>query len=91
MNIPKEHNILCYVIKGEIKIFGDVLEELHLVEFNNDDEQVYIEAREESMILFGHAQPFNEPVVFGGPFVMNTEEEIQQAYEDYKAGKFDAP
>ena len=88
VNVPKEHNILCYLIKGEIKIFGDVIEGLHLVEFNNDDEQVYIEAREESMILFGHAQPFNEPVVFGGPFVMNTEEEIQQAYQDYKAGKF---
>lgn len=88
MNIPKEHNILCYVIKGEIKIFGDVIEELHLVEFNNDDQQVYVEAREESILLFGHAEPFNEPVVFGGPFVMNTEEEIQQAYQDYKAGKF---
>ena len=88
MNVPKEHNILCYVIKGEIKIFGDVIEELHLVEFNNDDQQVYVEAREESILLFGHAEPFNEPVVFGGPFVMNTEEEIQQAYQDYKAGKF---
>ena len=88
VNVPKEHNILCYIIKGEIKIFGDVIEGLHLVEFNHDDEQVYIEAREQSIILFGHAEPFNEPVVFGGPFVMNTEEEIQQAYEDFKAGKF---
>lgn len=88
LEVPTNHNILCYIIKGEIKIFGDVIEGLHLVEFNNDDEQVYMEAREESIILFGHAEPFKEPVVFGGPFVMNTEEEIQQAYEDYKAGKF---
>ncbi len=88
VDVPKEHNILCYVIKGEIKIFGDVIEALHLVEFNNDDEQVFFEAREESIILFGHAAPFNEPVVFGGPFVMNTEEEIQQAYEDFKSGNF---
>ena len=89
LKVPKEHNILCYIIKGEVKIHGDVIEKLHLIEFNDDDEQVYIEARENSIILFGHAAPFNEPVVFGGPFVMNTEEEIQQAYEDYKAGKFE--
>lgn len=89
LKVPKEHNILCYIIKGEVKIHGDVIEKLHLIEFNDDDEQVYIEAREKSIILFGHAAPFNEPVVFGGPFVMNTEEEIQQAYEDYKAGKFE--
>ena len=89
LKVPKEHNILCYIIKGEVKIHGDVIEKLHLIEFNDDDEQVYIEAREKSIIHFGHAAPFNEPVVFGGPFVMNTEEEIQQAYEDYKAGKFE--
>lgn len=89
LKVPKEHNILCYIIKGEVKIHGDVIEKLHLIEFNDDDEQVYIEAREKSIILFGHAAPFNEPVVFGGPFVMNTEEEIQLAYEDYKAGKFE--
>lgn len=85
--VPEEHNILFYVIKGEIKIQGETIKALHLVEFNNDGENIQIEALEESVILFGHAKPLNEPVVFGGPFVMNSKEEIDQAYEDYQNGK----
>lgn len=87
--IPKENNILCYVIKGEIKINGEIIQSLHLVEFNNDDEDLRIEALAASTVLFGHAKPFNEPVVAQGPFVMNTMEEIEQAYEDYQQGKFE--
>ena len=86
--IPEEDNILCYVIKGEIKVNGERIEALHLAEYNHDSDLVHLEAQEESIVLFGHAKPFDEPVVFGGPFVMNTQEEIEQAYNDFKAGKF---
>ena len=86
--VPESHNILCYVIKGEIKINGEIIGALHLVEFNSDSQELRIEAVGESTLLFGHAEPFNEPVVAGGPFVMNTAEEIDQAYEDYQNGKF---
>lgn len=57
------------------------------MEFNNDGEYVTINATEESFIIFGHAEPFNEPVVAHGPFVMNTEAEIRQAMLDYQSGK----
>jgi quercetin 2,3-dioxygenase len=87
--VPRDHNILCYVIKGEIKINGEIIQSLHLVEFNNDNEELRIEALAESTLLFGHAEPFNEPVVAQGPFVMNTVEEIEQAYADYQQGKFE--
>jgi quercetin 2,3-dioxygenase len=39
-------------------------------------------------VLFGRAPPLREPVVSHGPFVMSTREEIIQAIEDYRAGKF---
>jgi quercetin 2,3-dioxygenase len=61
---------------------------LHLVEFNNDLSEIQISAGSESVVLFGHAKPLNEPVVARGPFVMNTEEEIAQAYLDFSTGKF---
>ena len=47
-----------------------------------------MEETEESTILIGHALPFNEPIVAQGSFVMNTENEIEQAYQDYREGKF---
>lgn len=87
LNIPQEHNIFFYVIKGELKVSGESAKALHLVEFENNKEALQIEALADSTLLFGHAQPFNEPVVARGPFVMNTMQEIDEAYQDYQAGK----
>lgn len=86
--VPVSHNIFFYVIRGKLLVNGQTIEALHLTEFNNDDELMQLEAQSESIVLFGHAEPLNEPVVAQGPFVMNTEEEIHQAYEDYRRGKF---
>ena len=90
-NVPKGHNILCYIIKGEVKVNGEIIHKLHLIEFNNDHEELRIEALSESIILFGHAEPFKEPVVARGPFVMNSMEEINEAYDDYQKGKMGSP
>ncbi|MDT0690495.1 pirin family protein [Salegentibacter sp. F188] len=90
LDIPKDHNIFFYVIKGEFEVNGEQVKALHLAEFNNDDEQLEIEAKSESTLLLGHAKPFDEPVVARGPFVMNTMEEIDEAYADFQTGKMGA-
>ncbi|WP_316928529.1 pirin-like C-terminal cupin domain-containing protein [Cesiribacter andamanensis] len=71
-----------------MQVNGTSAGELQLVEFANDDEQLHIEAEAESLLLLGHALPFQEPVVARGPFVMNSEQEIMEAYRDYQQGKF---
>lgn len=86
-NIPSERNIFFYVVRGAVKVNGEEAEKLTLVEFANEGKEVKVEATEEAYILFGHAHPFNEPVVSHGPFVMNTEQEIQEAFRDYQMGK----
>jgi redox-sensitive bicupin YhaK (pirin superfamily) len=43
----------------------------------------------DAFVVFGHADPIDEPVVAHGPFVMNTREEILDAIRDYQAGLFD--
>lgn len=88
LTVPETHNIFFYIIRGKLRVNGKVANALELVEFNNDAQQVNVVAESNSILLFGHAQPFNEPVVAQGPFVMNTEEEINQAYQDYQQGKF---
>ncbi|GGG39856.1 quercetin 2,3-dioxygenase [Christiangramia forsetii] len=87
LEIPKSDNIFFYVVRGKLEVNEIEVPELHLAEFSKNSEILNISAKENSILLLGHAKPFEEKVVFGGPFVMNSEEEIQQAYADYKSGK----
>jgi redox-sensitive bicupin YhaK (pirin superfamily) len=84
-------NIFLYVVKGSLLINGEKTEMHHLVEFNQDGKMIEMKATTDSIILFGHATPFHEPFVAAGPFVMNTQAEIMQAYDDYNNGKFGDP
>jgi len=88
LKISVEENIFFYVIKGNLSVNNKEIDMFELAEFENDEEEIQIKSQEESIVLFGHARPLNEPVVAQGPFVMNTEEEIVQAYKDYRNGKF---
>jgi len=88
LKIPVDENIFFYLIRGKIKVNDREVGNKRLVEFANDAEDISIHAMEDAVLLVGHAQPLNEPVVSQGPFVMNTQQEIAQAYEDYRLGKF---
>jgi hypothetical protein len=87
-HIDNDKTVFLYIVKGEMKINGEPTGMHHLVEFNNDGKIIEMKAITDSVILFGYATPFKEPFVAYGPFVMNTQEEIMQAYEDYNKGKF---
>ncbi|MGN6566310.1 MAG: pirin family protein [Flavipsychrobacter sp.] len=89
--IPRDKNIFLYVVKGNLTVNEVPAQQHGLVEFENDNEQVNMQATEDAVILFGYATPFHEPFVAYGPFVMNTSEEIMQAYNDYNSGKFGNP
>ncbi|MEA2490179.1 MAG: quercetin 2,3-dioxygenase [Acidobacteriota bacterium] len=90
ITLPVEsgRSIFLYVVRGELTIGGQTAPELHLVELNDDGDEIEITALTDALVLFGHAKPFREPVVAHGPFVMNTREEIVQAIRDYQAGLF---
>ena len=86
LRVPTNQNVLCYVVNGELNINGLDAGMHHIVEFGHDHESINFTANADSIILFGYATPFNEPFMAYGPFVMNTRQEIAQAYEDYKNG-----
>jgi hypothetical protein len=88
---PRARNVFFYVVRGALNVSGQHIPEWRLVEFNDDADAIEVEAREDSFLLFGHAEPIGEPVFAHGPFVMNTREEIVTAIEDYQAGKFGPP
>jgi redox-sensitive bicupin YhaK (pirin superfamily) len=81
-------SIFFYVVRGSVRVNGTEAFARELVEFGHDGSELAIEALTDSVLLLGHAEPFGEPVVSAGPFVMNTEGEIRQAYADYQQGKF---
>jgi len=88
IDIPRDHNIFFYVIRGSVQINGVAVDRRNTVEFTNDGEQLDLVATSDAVVLLCHAQPFGEPIVSYGPFVMNTKDEIEQAIIDYQAGKF---
>ena len=67
--------------KGEVLLLDSVKEKIKTSE-------IIIKANEKLRIIFIAGKPLKEPVVARGPFVMNTEEEIKQAYADFRSGKF---
>jgi redox-sensitive bicupin YhaK (pirin superfamily) len=80
-------DVFLYVVRGELNIDATVVQAFNLVELGDGD-AIEIEARTQSLFLFGHADPIDEPVVSQGPFVMNSADEIRQAVADYRAGRF---
>lgn len=86
--IAAARTIFFYTVAGQLVVNGTATQARQLVEFNHDGDELRLEASTEAVLLLGHALPFNEPIVSYGPFVMNTEVEIQQAYQDYQRGKF---
>lgn len=79
-------NSFCYVHTGSVTVNGEVVHERELAEFNHNAITEIKGNSEKAGFLFLAGYPNNEPIARGGPFVMNTEEEIQQAFLDYRNG-----
>ncbi|WP_192351760.1 pirin family protein [Algoriphagus sp. Y33] len=87
-SVAEDENIFFYVVRGILKVNDKEVNCRNLIEFENQGDVIHVEAAEDAVIILGHALPFNESMVAQGPFVMNTQAQIQEAYDDYEAGKF---
>ena len=90
LEVPETHNSFIYLLKGELKIGTKKHEK------TNDSTLILLErgttidisASKKSKFLFIAGKPIGEPIARGGPFVMNTKQEILQAIQDYNNGTF---
>ena len=78
-----------YVFQGNgVHIGGQKVSNRHVAEVNTREDLVLVNGNQESELLMLQARPIDEPVAQYGPFVMNTQEEIQQAFADYRRTEF---
>ena len=91
LQVERGRRVFLYVAAGRIDIAGTPIDRYHLVELTDDDDSFVVGAADDAVLLFGHARPIDAPLVAQGPFVMNSEEEIRQAFADYRAGKLGDP
>ena len=88
-SFPANFNTGFLMIEGSARFNEtDDAAQDHFVLFENDGEQVTLEALEDVVVLVLSGEPINEPIASYGPFLMNTTEELQQAIKDFNTGKF---
>jgi quercetin 2,3-dioxygenase len=88
-SFPESWNTCILLTEGEVNVNRlKKAAENQLVLFGHSGENITIEAHKDSIVLILSGEPIKEPIAAHGPFVMNTQEEIRQTYEDYYNGKF---
>ena len=89
--LPAEHNAFVYVYRGAAVIGTHAVPPQRLAILANQGDGVRVTApAQDSRLLLMAGRPLNEPIAQHGPFVMNTQQELVQAVEDFRAGRLAA-
>ena len=90
--LPAHHNALVYPYRGALEVCGAMstqsVPEGHMGVLRNQGNGLVLRATPGTRAIVIAGQPLKEPIAQYGPFVMNTREELMQAVEDFRAGKF---
>lgn len=87
-HIPAGHNAFIFVYRGAVQVDGKPVASGRMAIFENaaDSDGVQVQASEDARFILLAGRPLNEPIAQYGPFVMNTQAELMQAVEDFRAG-----
>jgi hypothetical protein len=88
--LPPSHNAFVYVYRGALEIADTQvpLQRMAILKNDADSDGVVVKATVATRALLIAGKPLGEAIAQYGPFVMNTNEEIFQAVQDYQAGRF---
>ena len=82
-------NTAILLVEGKVMLNNKhEVQQDQFVLFQNSGTDIHVKATQKTTLLVMSGEPIDEPVYPYGPFLMNTEEEIRQAYDDYNAGAF---
>lgn len=87
--VEEGHTLALVMLHGAIHVNGEeVVRETQMVRFDRAGDSITLEANNDVSLLVLSGEPIDEPIVGYGPFVMNSDAEIQQAFRDFNGGKF---
>ena len=91
LNLPEGHAAMLVVLSGHVTVNGvEAAVEAEIVLFDPAGTNATVHADGDATLLVLTGEPIDEPIVGMGPFVMNSDAEIRQAFEDFNNGKFGA-
>ncbi|PNB75023.1 quercetin 2,3-dioxygenase [Pseudomonas sp. GW456-E7] len=89
LDLHEGRNTALVVLRGTVQVNGlEPVRQGQLALFDRKGDQMTLEASEDALVLLLSGEPIDEPIVGHGPFVMNTEQEIHQAFADFQSGRF---
>ena len=84
--VPVGHTAFVFVNEGALTIGERAVRRAELAVLEAGERVAFVAGAEGAQLLFAAGKPFGEPIVQHGPFVMNTREEIERAFYDYRRG-----
>ncbi|KOF13508.1 quercetin 2,3-dioxygenase [Ensifer adhaerens] len=91
LNLPEGHAVGLAVLHGTVLVNGsDLIGEAQFGLMSREGGAITLDASSDATVLVLSGEPIDEPVVMHGPFVMNTADEIRQAFADFQNGSFGA-
>ena len=89
LDLHEGRNTALVVLRGTVQVNGlELVREGQLALFERVGDQLALEASSDAVVLLLSGEPIDEPIVGHGPFVMNSEAEIHQAFADFQSGRF---
>lgn len=89
LSLPEGWTSAVVVLHGIVQVNGEAIaRDAQMVVLDQAGQHIALEANSETSLLLLSGEPINEPIVGYGPFVMNTTQEINQAFNDFNSGKF---
>ncbi|WP_273868831.1 pirin family protein [Serratia odorifera] len=89
LTVQEGHTLALVMLHGAILVNGEqIVRETQMVMLDRVGDTLTIEANSDVSLLVLSGEPIDEPIVGYGPFVMNSDAEIQQAFEDFNRGNF---
>jgi len=88
-SLPEGWAAALVVLHGTIQVNGDaIVREAQMAVLDRAEQEITVEANGDATLLLLSGEPIEEPIVGLGPFVMNSQQEIEQAVSDFNQGRF---